>query len=328
MRPSTCLSAASGLVTLTVVAALPSLGCSQRDLHVSREDQFGRTYYIDGAGNWGFGVAEVRSGLRRANYQGNIINYTWSPFLNPALDQTLGRGAARAKGVELGRQINAYLQKYPQAAVNIIALSAGTGVCVWACESLEPPAQVRNVILLGSSLSSNYDMGAALKNISGGVYVYYSSQDGILDGPVRALGTIDGRMDSPSAGLVGLHPPGGTAGKIFNIGWSPKYETYGWTGAHTDATSEPFVTHVLARHIVPAAPDKRAVIIGQASLRRPAAALWNQARFLPAQELSPQAVIPAHPPPPVPSFASTFGRRESDFLGVNPLHHLAKSTAN
>ncbi len=267
MRISKRLSAPGGLVTLSLAAALPSLGCAESHSQFSREDQHGRTYYIDGAGNWGFGVAEVRSGLRRANYKGNIINYTWSPFLNPALDQTIGRGAARAKGVELGRQINTYLQKYPQAEVNIIALSAGTGVCVWACEALQPPAQVHNIILLGSSLSSGYDMREALKHIAGGVYVYYSSQDGVLDGPVRALGTIDGRMDSPSAGLVGLHPPGGTAGKIFNIAWSPRYESYGWTGAHTDATSESFVTHVLAQHIL---PGGQALPLRQAS-DRPAA---------------------------------------------------------
>ena len=265
-------------MTLALAAVFPSMGCSDSDPHASREDQYGRTYYIDGAGNWGFGVAEVRSGLRQARYKGNIINYTWSPFLNPALDQTIGRGAAHARGVELGKQINGYLQKYPEAEVNIISLSAGTGVCVWACEAVQPPAQVHSIVLLGSSLSSNYDMREALKHIGGGVYVYYSSQDGILEGPVRALGTIDGRMDSPSAGLVGLHPPGGAAGKIFNIGWSSRYEAYGWAGGHTDSTSEPFVANVLARHIVPAVADKdatpgrQAVPVKQASPDRPTAA--------------------------------------------------------
>lgn len=269
MRSSKRLSVAGGLTTLTLAAVLPSSGCSESDPLAGREDQYGRTYYIDGAGNWGFGVAEVRSGLRQARYKGNIINYTWSPFLNPALDQTIGRGAARAKGAELGKQISAYLQKYPNAEVNIIALSAGTGVCVWACEAVQPPAQVHNIVLLGASISSEYDMREALKHIAGGIYVYYSSQDGVLDGPVRALGTIDGRMDSPSAGLVGLHPPGGAAGKIFNIGWSPKYESYGWAGGHTDCTSEPFVASVLAKHIVSATSGKQASPTMQRSLTQP-----------------------------------------------------------
>jgi hypothetical protein len=219
----------------------------------TREDQFGRTYYIDGAGNWGFGVAEVRQGLRRAGYKGNIIVYGWSPFFNPALDQTAGRPFARGKGEALGREITAYLNRFPENQVNIMALSAGTGVAVWACENVSPPAQVSNLILLGSSLSSRYDMRKALPNIAGKVYVFHSQSDAILQGPVRTLGTIDGEFGVDSAGLVGLRPPGGGGGKIANVRWSPKFERYGWTGSHTDATSEPFVRLVLARYIVPTA---------------------------------------------------------------------------
>jgi len=121
-------------------------------------DRFGRTYYIDGAGNWGFGVAEMQEGLRAAGYPGNIVNWRWSLTLNPALDQTVGRPAARSSGALLGEEITAYRKDYPRAQVNIIALSAGTGVAVWACENVKPPATVHNVILLGSSLSSRYDM--------------------------------------------------------------------------------------------------------------------------------------------------------------------------
>jgi len=216
----------------------------------SGADRLGRTYYIDGAGNWGYGVFEIQNGLKRAGYQGNVINYRWSPTFNPALDQTVGRPIARLKGAALGQEITKYLQKYPRNQVNIIALSAGTGVAVWACENIDSPVKVRSLILLGSSLSSTYDMRKALRNIAGGVYVYYSRSDMILQGPVRTLGTIDGKIGIASAGLVGLRSPSGGGGKIYNIGWSSKYERYGWTGSHTDATSEPFVQRILARHII------------------------------------------------------------------------------
>jgi len=232
-------------------AALPAMllvlaGCEAG----ARSDRFGRTYYIDGAGNWGYGVAEVHEGLRKAGYQGTIINYRWSPTFNPALDQTVGRPIARLKGVDLGKEISRYLRKYPDNQVNIICLSAGTGVGVWACENIEPPAKLHSLIMLGSSLASDYDMTATLKNIEGGVYVYYSHADMILQGPVRTLGTIDGKLGVDSAGLVGLRPRGAKTDKIVNIPWSPRYERWGWTGAHTDATSAPFVRAWLARHIV------------------------------------------------------------------------------
>jgi len=225
-------------------------GCGNGLQHSNSMDRFGRTYYLDGAGNWGFGVLDIQNGLRRAGYKGNIINYRWSQTLNPALDQTAGRPFARLKGADLGNEITAYQNKYPNAHVNIIALSAGTGVAVWACEHIKPPAHVYSLIMLGSSLSSTYDMSKALRNISNGVWVYHSLHDRILQGPVRILGTIDGEMGIDSAGLVGLHPRSGSSSKIHNIRWSARYERYGWSGAHTDATSEPFVRLVLAKHIL------------------------------------------------------------------------------
>ncbi len=212
------------------------------------KDRFGRTYYIDGAGNWGFGVAEMQEGLTAAGYKGSVRTWQWSRTFNPALDQTL-RFIPEGRGADLGHEITVYKKEYPDAPVNIIALSAGTGVAVWACEAVQPPAKVHNVILLGSSLSSRYNMHKAMRNIDGKVYVYYSSSDPILSGPVRTLGTIDGTFDD-SAGLVGLRGSPDLRDRIVNIPWSYKYERYGWSGSHTDCTSEPFVRAILSQHIV------------------------------------------------------------------------------
>lgn len=237
-------------VLLLALAALCVPGCGPNASEMKRADQFGRTYYIDGAGNWGYGVAEVQQGLRRAGYKGNIINFRWSPTFNPALDQTIGRPAARLRGADLGKEITQYLKKYTNNQVNIICLSAGTGVGVWACENIESPAQLHSLVMLGSSLSSDYDMRKALSHIAGGVYVYHSQSDMILQGPVRTLGTIDGKLGGSAAGSVGLRPPGIRSDKIHNVRWSSQYERYGWTGAHTDATSEPFVRYILSKHII------------------------------------------------------------------------------
>jgi hypothetical protein len=243
------LGLAAAALTMAANFGCQSGGAVERvaDTH---GDSIGRTYYIDGAGNLGYGVKEIQHGLRKAGYAGRIINYTWSPTLNPALDQTIGRGAAKRKGQELGEEISAYLAANPGAKVNIIALSAGTGVAAWACEHVRGRHRVNNVVLLGSSLSSTYDMSRALEHVAGKVYVYYSSKDAILSGAVRMLGTIDGASGVDSAGLIGLKAPRRLADRVVNVGWSPSYERFGWHGGHTDSTSEPFVTAVLASHVV------------------------------------------------------------------------------
>ena len=231
------------LTTLVLLGFLTTwAGCS------SAKDKFGRTWYIDGAGNWGFGALDVPLGLKDAGYQGRVSNHHWSLTFNPALDQTL-RFIAKGSGKLLGKQITRYLERNPDAEANIIALSAGTGVGVWAIENVKPPCKVNNFVMVGSSLSSRYDMRKALKHMKGNVYVYYASNDPVLRGPVRALGTIDGTFQD-SAGLVGLRGPGSKGDQIKNIGWSSKYVRYGWTGGHADCVTRRFVKSELAKRIV------------------------------------------------------------------------------
>lgn len=217
-------------------------------------DEHGKTYYLDGAGNWGFGLTEVPAGLKNARYPGNVEAYIWTSSFNPAVDQ-VNIGMNKLRAAILTAKIEDYLRRWPGNEVNIISLSAGTGIAVWAVEGLKPPYRVNNLILLGSSLSENYDMRKALPNIAGKVYVYYSPHDEVLGGVVRAIGTVD-RGGSESAGLHGLHPPGGGGGKIVNIGWRSEYERYGWTGSHTDATSEPFVRAYISKHVMTPSDSK------------------------------------------------------------------------
>ena len=238
------------IISLSLLTVIGGCGHGGNTSAFDRRDPNGRTYYIDGAGNWGFGVHEVVAGLRRAGYQGNIINYRWSLTLNPALDHTLGRGGARASGQSLAAEITRYRKQHPDTAVHLIALSAGTGVAVWACEALPASQPVDNVILLGSSLSSDYALDDAMKNIRGGLWVYHSWKDAILQGPVRWLGTIDGELGGESAGLVGIRRPQQHRDRVHNVEWSERYARYGWNGGHVDSIAQPFVQHVLAQHIL------------------------------------------------------------------------------
>ncbi len=227
---------------LMVVAAAAMVGCADP------KEKFGHTWYIDGAGNWGFGVLDVPVGLEQAGYKGLVSNHHWSLTFNPALDQTL-RFIARGSGGVLAGGIQDFLKRHPDADANIMALSAGTGVAMWAVEDLKPPAKVNNLILVGASISSSYDVRKALANMKGNIYVYYAASDPVLQGPVRLLGTIDGKFDD-AAGLVGLRGPGASGGRVRNIGWSSKYQSLGWTGGHADCTNSRFVKVEISKHIV------------------------------------------------------------------------------
>ena len=210
--------------------------------------EYGITFYCPGAGNVDLGDAGIREGLERAGYRGQVSRFTWSVGFNPVIDQTV-QPIARLGAQRLAGHIKDYLDRYPGRDVNVVGLSAGSGVAIWALENLAPGYKVNNVILLASSLSADYDVGRALRNVKGNIYNYYSPSDAVLTQLMKLANTIDGRIGADGAGAVGLRSRGG-GGRIVNVRWRPEFRRYGYHGGHTDGTSPAFVHHELSRYIV------------------------------------------------------------------------------
>lgn len=238
-RTTMLLLAVSTVGLLTGCATTTSGGAAEK---------LGKTFYLDGAGNWGFGASEVPLGLRQGGYRGDVEVFVWTMTFNPLVDQ-LNILGAKARASALSKRIAAYHQKYPRNKVNIVALSAGTGVATWAVEELPPGVMIDNLVLLGSSLSHDYDMRKALQHISGRIYTYYSPHDTVLQS-VRVVGTIDQKRGVDSIGLVGLKPPPGYEDRVVNTGWSRRWIRLGWAGAHTDCTNQLFVRREIAPRLI------------------------------------------------------------------------------
>lgn len=253
-----------------VPAAVLTAGLTGCTTGFTEEAQYGMVFYCPGAGNWDLGDSGIRDGLRRAGYKGQVGSVTWSVLANPAIDQTL-RLNARLAGTEVARAIERYIDKFPGKQVSIVGLSAGTGVAMWALQDMKPGYQVDNVLLLSSSLHHEFDAGPALKHVRGKIYVYYSSYDAVLAGPMRVFGTIDGvLLGATGVGEVGLHSPNGQD-RIVNIPYKSSYRKYGYFGGHTDSTATAFVEAVLAKHLIrqadeePATPPRGEVASHQVS---------------------------------------------------------------
>ena len=65
------------LCTLVMGIGLP--GCADP------KEKFGTVYYLDGAGNWGFGVADVPAGLQAAGYKRKFEVFVWTSSFMPAM---------------------------------------------------------------------------------------------------------------------------------------------------------------------------------------------------------------------------------------------------
>lgn len=255
-------------------ALLFSSGCAAT---FSEKARNGITFYCPGAGNTDFGDVGLREGLAQAGYRGEVAAFIWTISFNVALDQTL-RFNAHLRAGELARLVSAYRQKYPTQTCNLVGLSAGTGVAIWALEQLPDGVKVDNVVLLGSSLSHDYDASRAAAHVAGKIYVYYSPHDAVLAGPMKVFGTIDGKFGVDGAGAVGLHSRGG-AEKIVNNPWRPNYQALGNYGGHVDGTNPRFVRAVLAKHLLRPASGR---LPGESTAQEPTPLAANRDRSEPS----------------------------------------------
>ncbi len=231
--------------------------------------EYGITFYAPGAGNFDFGDVGIREGLRRAGYKGQVAVVMWTVSFNPAIDQRLGN--ARLGAARLAREVERYAEKYPGRPINLVGLSAGTGVVIWALEDLKPGCKVDSVVLLASSLWYRYDVSKALEHVKDRIYNYYSPNDPVLAGPMKVFGTIDGKFGVDGAGAVGLRPPRG-AERVVNIRWRPEFARYGYHGGHTDGTAPRFVEKFVAPHLKLDAPAVPEVQLGETYATAPASA--------------------------------------------------------
>lgn len=213
----------------------------------------GLTLYVGGAGPIGnVGSFDIPAGLTDAGYTGAVEAFPWQGLTHAGDQINLSRN--RSKAVELSDEIRRYRRAHPGKPINIIALSAGTGIATWALEYLPEDAQIDHLIFLGCSMSSHYDMTRALRRVRIGLYVIYSKNDPILKNVVWYTGTVDrSPAEEGVAGLRGFRlPPRPGAdterqySKLHNVPWRYDFADYGYEGGHTDSTKRDFVSAFLA----------------------------------------------------------------------------------
>ena len=218
----------------------------------------GYVYYLDGASggarlhNWSDGV---RQGLMKAGYDGAGEMFTWQTGLGLVADQTASNEYKRGKAAELAREMQGYRQRYPNAPLTLMGLSAGTAVVAFTLEALPPDVMVENVILLSGSLSADYNLTKALRRVRGKLYVFTSQRDAVLQMLMPFGGTADRASGTTATvGVQGPRMPAGAssekrrlyASKIVEIPWNEQFATYGHRGGHTDSVKGPFVQHFVA----------------------------------------------------------------------------------
>lgn len=242
---------------LLAAALLAVSGCigPQRAATPTETDDV--VFYCDGAGgggpltNWGNGVEQ---GLKADGYEGDFRNFRWHTGLGIIADHTTSVDYKRRKARELITLMRQHWRRYPGGSVHLIGLSAGSAIVIFALEQLPAAYQVDQVILLGSSLSADYDLRPALRRVRGEMHVFSSRRDGVLNLLVPLVGSADreraGRRVAGRHGFIMPTPANDETealySKVVQYDWDEDRAAAGDTGLHTGATNPRFVQEFIA----------------------------------------------------------------------------------
>jgi hypothetical protein len=211
----------------------------------------GYLYYLDGAGggtakkNWASGV---KLGLLEAGYPGAGEMFSWETGKGLMADQNASVDYKRREASRMAKEVVRQSKAYPNAPINLLGFSAGTAEVIFALEDLPVGVYVHNVVLLGASISDDYDLTKALSHVRGKLYLYTSTRDRMLGVLMPFSGTADRKFD-PGAGIRGFvlpkHANAATrklyAEKIVTLDWSKTLEKDGDSGRHFDNIKMPFI---------------------------------------------------------------------------------------
>ena len=219
MPPVRFSTMAVTVVTISLVAALPT-GCAPgmdggqsaydvgtRYANPERADK-GLVVIFPGIEGESGANRDIREGLDKAGIPYALVIYRWGSPMGMLENQT-DVARDRRQGAEIASQIATYQQKHPGKPIFLIGHSAGTGIAVFALESLGRIAGAKpidGVFLLSSSLSASYDLTAALQMTRRGIVNVSNSDDTLVLGAgTAAAGNVDGGRGD-SAGANGLLP--------------------------------------------------------------------------------------------------------------------------
>ncbi len=211
-------------------------------------------FIVDGVGGFQAAPLMVRRALIDGGHNLGTMCFDWQFGLwGEIWTDLMWYRRNRVMGARLARKIASFCRDNPKTRVHLFAVSAGTGVAVFALESLRRRRLIDTLVLACPALSPTYNLSAALQCVRR-CYALISTGDRVVLGlGTRLFGTVDRRFGR-AAGLVGFHRPEGLSAadaavyeKLRSIHWSPELRGEGHYGGHAGWVS----ARLLRRHLVP-----------------------------------------------------------------------------
>lgn len=211
-------------------------------------------FVLDGVGGLQLSVNLTRAALAAVPDAPGTVMFRWqTPIRGNVLSDLMWLRRNRVQGARLARRILALRRDHRDSKIHVLAFSGGSGIAVFALESLRGRREVETLILACPALSPEYNLGSALACVRR-AYALVSERDRLILGlGTKIFGTMD-RRPCAAAGRVGFALPAEASAaelanyeRLLELRWSPELKELGHYGSHAEWAGSRF----LENHLMP-----------------------------------------------------------------------------
>jgi len=233
-------------ITLAVFLLVSAAGGCQSNAPLEGQNL---VVIVPGCAGDGFWYNDLRQSVAATQPARTVRTFEWGMplplYMLNLQDQKIHSNAEKA----LARAIKSWRDRYPSGHVTLVGHSAGCGVILGSLSRIDKTVGVENVVLLAPSISPNYPVGPALRQIAGKLHLFFSDADRLwLGWRTSTFGTYDS-VRSEAAGKIGLAladlDPAMRA-KIVQHGYEREYAELGNGGGHFGSLGRRFDEKVVA----------------------------------------------------------------------------------
>jgi pimeloyl-ACP methyl ester carboxylesterase len=209
---------------------------------------------VPGCAGDGFWYNDLRQSVAASQPTRTVRTFEWGLPL-PLYMLNLQDAKIHSKAEKaLAKAIKSWRDRYPSGHLTLLGHSAGCGVILGSLSRMEKRVDVENVVLLAPSISPNYQISPALRQIAGTLHVFFSDGDRLwLGWRTSTFGTYDS-IRTEAAGKIGLnvdHLTPNLREKVVQHSYEPEFAELGNGGGHFGSLVRRFDDKVIAPLLSP-----------------------------------------------------------------------------
>ena len=239
------------LVTLPIFLIVFAAGGCQTNAPLDGQNL---VVLVPGCAGDGFWYNDLRQSVAAAQPARTIRTFEWGMplplYMLNLQDQKIHSKAEKS----LAKAIKSWRDRYPSGHLALVGHSAGCGVILGSLSRIDKTVSVENVVLLAPSISPNYPISPALRQIAGRLHLFFSDADTLwLGWRTQTFGTYDS-IHSEAAGKIGLnldHLDPAMRQKVVQHSYEPQFADLGNGGGHFGGLGRKFDERVVAPLIAP-----------------------------------------------------------------------------